>query len=323
LIYRFWGRYKNMLNSIAQFTRNRYLSAAGSGSRLGARVWFRLEKMLVKWGDPLVSHRLGRFTIKLPLSHALPRFHLIFPQYSLNLGRIGAAMVNKYADLRAIDVGANVGDSVAIMRQGATYPILCVEAEDAFFRTLSENARQFSDLVLVKGYLGEADTELAGKLDASHGTANLNSTSGERVQVQTLSTLMRQYPEFEGAKLLKIDTDGYDNKIIRGAVEFLKRARPAVFFEYDPYFLSLQKDDGLSIFPLLRGLGYHQLLVYDNFGTLAETIELSDETGLVKMHQRQVGHGGAKYVDLCAFHADDDDVFQTLRHSEAALGAQT
>jgi hypothetical protein len=37
----------------------------------------------------------------------------------------------KYPNLTMIDVGANVGDSIAIVR--VDVPILCVEGEDHFF----------------------------------------------------------------------------------------------------------------------------------------------------------------------------------------------
>lgn len=37
----------------------------------------------------------------------------------------------KYPDLSLIDIGTNVGDTVAIVRQDAHYPILCVEGSTA------------------------------------------------------------------------------------------------------------------------------------------------------------------------------------------------
>src|SRR5207247_9913036 len=108
-------------------------------------------------------------------------------------------------------------DSVAVLREAAAFPILCVEADSRFFRVLKRNVSQFEDVELAHAYLGESDEEVRAHLDSARGTAKLAASNGDRVQIQTLSALLRDYPRFQSAKLLKIDTDGYDNKIIRGA----------------------------------------------------------------------------------------------------------
>jgi FkbM family methyltransferase len=317
-----------MLSGLAQFVRRRYLHSVrpGAGSRVRAAIWTRVERALIKMGDPDVTYAIGGHSIRLPLSHALPRIAQACPDYNRNLGRVGAAMARKYPDMTAIDVGANVGDSVAFMRADATYPILCVEAHERFFEALRANAKRFADVEVARAYLGEADASVAGRLSTAHGTANLTAgddggggkKDGGEVGVRTLTSLLADHPRFARAKLFKTDTDGYDNKIIRGAAGYLADARPAIFFEYDPHFLALQDDDGVSIFPFLRDLGYRQMLVYQNFGPLEGTIELSDDAALAAMHQANTGHRSFKYVDLCAFHADDADVFEAVRAAEGA-----
>jgi FkbM family methyltransferase len=315
-----------MMTGIAQFVRRRYLRAArpggGGGRRLAARVWLRLERALAKaGGDPAVTHQVGAASIRLPISHALPRIMLGFPDYNTNLGRVGAAVARKYPQMTAVDVGANVGDTIAFMRADADYPILCVEAHDRFFELLRDNAARFDHVTIARAYLGDADAAVGGRLSVAHGTANLagaGPATADAVRVRTLDSLLAEFPAFAGAKLLKSDTDGYDNKILRGAAALLARARPAVFFEYDPHFLALQGDDGLSIFPFLRDLGYRRMLVYENTGPLAGTIDLSDDAALAEMHRANTGHRSFKYVDLCAFHADDLDLFDQLARSEAA-----
>jgi hypothetical protein len=42
-------------------------------------------------------------------------------------------------------------------------------------------------------------------------------------------------PILVNSKMLKIDTDGFDTLILKSAVDFLKRAKPIIFFEYDPF----------------------------------------------------------------------------------------
>ena len=317
-----------MLSPIAQFVRRRYLATirGGPAARQVSRVWLKAEQALGLLGDPCVTHDVGPFRLELPVSHALPRILQALPQYNQNLGRIGQALFRKYPDLRAIDVGANVGDSVAILRARATFPILCVEANPRFFRLLEVNTRQFPAVTLVPAYLGEEDRAVAGKLETKQGTAMLTGgasdpSPGRTLRTRTLAGLLEEFPDFAAARLLKIDTDGYDNKIIRGAAPYLARATPVLFFEYDPYFLSLQNDDGVSVFPLLRDLGYRHMLVYDNEGPFHHVASPDDAAAVAELHRWAGRAPGAKYADLCVFHGTDADLFESLRHSEAAAAA--
>jgi FkbM family methyltransferase len=215
---------------------------------------------------------------------------------------------------------------VAILRARATFPILCVEADPRFFRLLEVNARQFPHVSLVAAYLGDDDREVGARLVSRQGTARLTDDAspagpGEALRTRSLAGLLDEFPDFATAKLLKIDTDGYDNKIIRGAARYLARARPVIFFEYDPYFLSLQNDDGVSVFTMLRDLGYRHMLVYDNRGPLHRVAPLDDDTAVADVHRWAGRAPGSEYADLCVFHAEDADLFETLRQSEAAATA--
>jgi FkbM family methyltransferase len=222
-------------------------------------------------------------------------------------------------------VGANVGDSVAVLRAQAQFPILCVEADARFFDLLQRNAQQFSDVALVHAYLGEAPSQLSGRLRSAEGTGHVDATSaadnggaGETISIRTLCQVLADHPAFAAAKLIKIDTDGYDCKILRGAAPCLARSKPVLFFEYDPYFLSRQGDDGISVFQTLRELGYRDLLVYDNLGNLIGPANMGDPAQLTRIHNEYCDHRpGGRYVDLCAFHGDDADAFAAALSSES------
>src|SRR5271166_5414436 len=111
----------------------------GVASRARYRVLCTIRQARLRFSDPLVRYRLGEMTLLLPLSHELPLYRRDLPQYSMNLGRIVAAVQAKYGNLTMIDVGANVGDSVAVVRAHADAVILCVEGEDQFFELLEVN----------------------------------------------------------------------------------------------------------------------------------------------------------------------------------------
>ncbi len=308
-----------MANPLAQFVRNRVMnSPPGLAGALRTRIWRRVERGILRVADPAVRYRLHGFELEMPLSHRLPWFQRDVPGYGWNLARIAKVVAQKYPATSAIDVGANVGDSVAIMRTAAKFPILCVEADERYFRFLTENLRQFSDVVAARAYVGDAAAKVAGKIESDHGTARLRLDAGETVNVRPLDEVLDGYPGFARSKLLKIDTDGFDCKILRGSRALMLHARPVIFFEYDPHFLAEQGDDGISIFPLLASNGYSKALVYDNLGKFAGPLDTADQAATRALHDSYLRAKGT-YADLCAFHDEDSALLDEVLSVEQSL----
>jgi hypothetical protein len=116
--------------------------------------------------------------------------------------------------------------------------------------------------------------------------------------------------------MIKIDTDGFDCKILRGAADFLKTAQPVVFFEYDPFLLAEQGDDGISIFNDFRQYNYKKMLIYDNVGDLMVTTDVDNSSLIQEIHLYFSGRWSHQYCDICVFHAEDSDLFETVRQQE-------
>ena len=294
--------------------------------RISNRIFARLFQFASRSGDPLVQREVAGFKLWLPFSHALPFILQQLPQYSSNLARIAKYTYGKYPDLHFIDIGANVGDTVAMLRREATFPILCIEGSDKFFSILKKNTAQFSDVCTVQTYVGETtDDTVEMDIEEVEGTAHLRkSRSNKSLHIKKLSDILSSAGKaaFQSSKMLKIDTDGYDCKILRGAADFLSRAKPVVFFEYDPFFLSQQEDRGRDIFERLQELGYYQFMIYDNRGDLLLTGDLSNQALIDEIHLYYSGRGGLSYCDICVFHAEDQDVFLTARQAEMEFFSQ-
>lgn len=308
-----------MLNQAAQKIYNVTLNHQDRS--LSSRIIAKLVNKPFNWfrrQNPLIETVLGKSAIKVPFSHQLPFILKVSPFYATNLARIARLVHAKYADLTFIDIGANIGDSVALLRAESTFPILCIEGDDYFFSVLQANASRFSDVHVDKSYVGESTAHVQAKSVEIGGTAHLSQyeTDGQAVALKPLPIILGQHPAFRKSKMLKIDTDGFDNKIIRGSTNFLQQAKPVLFFEYDPYFLSQQNDDGLSIFRTLLDCGYRKMLIYDNSGELLLTADLSNTRLLEDIHHFYTGRKGLHYCDICAFHEEDDELFETVRRSE-------
>jgi FkbM family methyltransferase len=279
----------------------------------------------------LVTHNIHGYDLEFPPSHALPGILQRWPYYSSNLGRIAQAVHQKYTDLTFIDIGANVGDSVAILRRLAHFPILCIEGDRAFIDVLSRNAKQFDAVTIAPCYVGEDNVTITAKSTGIAGTAHLVSsddltgqadTALENIEVHKLSSVLNQHRQFLQPKMVKTDTDGFDGKILRGATDVLRSAKPVVFFEYDPFFLAQQDDNGVAIFALLAGHGYAGLIIYDNFGDLLLCMPKIEIDRIEELNLYFSGRRSQQYCDICAFHQEDQDLYEQIRQSELAFFRQ-
>jgi FkbM family methyltransferase len=290
------------------------------------RVYYRLLRALrrlrLHFSDSLVSFTFGSYKLKLPFSHEFPFYRRAYPTYAINLGRICRHASRKYSDLTVIDVGANVGDSVAILRSYGNSPILCIEGEPRFFQLLADNTCRLSDLELEQTFVG-ASGDRIGTIHSRAGNAEvrLGSAPGA-AKLCTLSEVIARHPRFSRAKLLKLDAEGFDCRIISAENELLRRTRPILFFEYYPTCCELTGQAAFPVFAQLAALGYSNLLIYENQGRYSKALEFGQISALTDLHEFLVRVGG--YCDLVAFHAEDADLAEDARAAEeAALSSES
>ena len=292
---------------LAQIIFDLLISSSGTKS-LKIKFLILLRKFILLSGDPIVNFKYHQFTLKLPFSHDLPFNMKMFPTYNVNLAEITKIVQKKYPEMRAIDVGANVGDSVAVIHHEINVPILCIEGNPKFLSLLELNIKQFKDVEIEGSFVGEKSVKVNPQNNL--GTAFLEeSKSG--ILVHTMSEILAKHVKFAHTKLLKIDTDGFDNIIIRGSRELLLNVKPVIFFEYDPFYLAKQNEKGLDIFDFLLELTYTSALVFDNFGYYLTSVSLSDKRVLKDLHN-YFNRNGSMYMDLCIVHSTDEDITKQI-----------
>lgn len=305
--------YQQIYNFLAKVPYDSFLD------KLMFRFFFLLRKLLQKIHDPLIDYKIGNSVISLPFSHNLGIYKNRYPQYSLNIGRLARYIYTKYQNLTVIDVGANVGDTVTILRNHIESPILAIEGNEYFFSILQKNTEKFNNITLAKVLIGEQTQDIKAIMVAHHAeTASLKLSQDQGIlKMRKLKDLLNENPVFKNSKLLKIDTDGYDGKIIRGSFDWIKEAKPIIFFEYDPFLLNNYSDDGLSLLTWLAESGFSRFLVYNNFGEYMYAVD--KEGSILEMHQYFSSRKGKLYSDLCVFSDNDADLFDQIKKEEARL----
>lgn len=121
------------------------------------------------------------------------------------------------------DVGANVGQSaLEYVRQFPAADILCFEPIAATFTTLSKriagtNARAYQLA------LSDRDGGAQMRVNANSELSSLDEGGNETVQLRTLDSFCAA-EGVDHISLLKIDTEGHDLAVLRGAKGMLSRA---------------------------------------------------------------------------------------------------
>jgi FkbM family methyltransferase len=192
-----------------------------------------------------------------------------------------------------VDIGANVGDTAAIVRAHSAAPVLCVEGDDVFLELLARNVGQLGDVEVERAFVCGSEPQTgSGRVERARGTARL---IGGNPLAKPLPAILEAHPRFARPLLIKLDTDGMDVPIITANLDLLERLRPALFFEYDPY-LGATSD----VFVALSHKHYDRALVFENTGEYRETLQLSDVARAAALHAEYTGHEGRRYVDVCA-----------------------
>lgn len=171
-----------------------------------------------------------------------------------------------------IDIGANVGDTVAAFIRHTKAEILCVEPTKTFIELLEKNIdsmKPYSEQVyIVNAYISNDETE-SYRSNVVHGTAIKQKVDGAFVQeapTLTIPSLLKQQNVVpEGIALVKIDTDGYDSECILSFGYMLSEISPLLFWE-NQIDTKSQLDQFIRMINYMAGHGYEHFFVFDNFG---------------------------------------------------------
>jgi len=125
-------------------------------------------------------------------------------------------------DALVIDAGANTG--VFSVFAAASYPratIYAFEPMPETFAALRENTKGYSNIKIFNCGLGEKE-KAASMVISDHSGANYVGEGSVPVTIKTVDSF--NLP----ASFMKMDTEGYEANIIKGAAETIRRNRPTI-----------------------------------------------------------------------------------------------
>jgi FkbM family methyltransferase len=175
------------------------------------------------------------------------------------------------ADGYILDVGANIGLISVPLAMLTGGPIVAVEAVTdnvlALRQNIALNALE-QQIAVVAAALGDepktVDIQVEGDLEEGGGTGTANILPAgstyrcvrQALTVDTIDNLWRKGTIPARCAVMKIDTDGYDLNILRGAREFIRSERPMIYGEFSAHCLGWHGQSVVDVIAFAQDNGY-------------------------------------------------------------------
>lgn len=264
--------------------------------------------MLFRKKKQTKTMQVGAYQLTANKEHQLENYLKLYKYYSGNLPRIAKLIERKYPVYAIIDIGANIGDTIALLRTANIQQMIhAVDGDPVYYQLLQSNLHLFQEVKSYLHLLGDETKSEFLTIGTNDGTGKVIGAD-KKTDILKLDDFIEKN-HITGVKLLKIDTDGFDLKILRGGKGLFEKEKPVLFFEYDAFFIEEQNDDGIEVFMQLQSAGYNQALFYDNFGRLLISFSIEN----IKLIQQLYNYtrkreGEIEYFDVCVFHSTDDQL---------------
>jgi FkbM family methyltransferase len=215
-----------------------------------------------------IEYSYGTFSISLPPDHMLPEYQRSHPNYDRFLPHLVKHLND--SDI-VIDIGANVGDTLAAMYQAnRNLRYICIEPDDVFFKHLSDNIERIRsaghkiDVAAIKALVGKSVSALS--LEGKGGTKHAVVGANGGIRSEPLDKLIDQ-SSIGSVRLLKTDVDGFDWDVIDSSTTVIQSSKPLIYFELQ-YDNVSQYNGYLNTIDELYKNGYTDWFVFDNYGSL-------------------------------------------------------
>lgn len=263
------------------------------------------------------------YKIKAPVINPLIITYKEINDFGNEIARIASSVYQKYPSSCFLDIGANIGDTVATIKSVTDAPIISIEGDDFTFYYLQENTKQFTNVTLFKNYLGEKEETITFTVAKKGWNSTLipDKNGSQQITLTTLDNLLEKnfstIPQF---KFLKLDTEGYDTIILRGSYRLLALTKPVLYFEYNQDNMAAINEEGLSTLSQLQNFGYETILFFDDKGRYILSTTLNQHQVISELNNYADGkHGLIYYYNLCIFHKEDADMAKQIIDGEKKI----
>lgn len=265
----------------------------------------------------IVSIKVAGKEVRIHNNNRLVQVYAQFPEFGQELGRLAQAIEAVYGRVYMLDIGANVGDTALLMRASCQSTIVCIEGDAIVYELLQQNTAQDKAMSTYCCFLGESNSNMQAQLSqvGTNLTIVPSAEGGSSIAIQTLDSFVQQHLQQQNIKLIKIDAEGYDFKILRGAATVLQQYKPVIYAEYNRTNTDVLGINVIDEWRYLSSLGYAYAMFYDPYGRFMLSCALANEETLEELN-RYIARGAFQYFDCCLFHQQDKQLFDRFKQAE-------
>jgi FkbM family methyltransferase len=272
--------------------------------------------------NKIVTVKVGNFNILMPGNNQQISLYKYFPNSNTQLARLAKNIIKKYSDAAMVDIGANVGDTIAVVRSLVNIPIVAIEGDDLSYSFLLKNVVQFNEIYTLKQFLGEEKQDLKVSIEKEgwNNTILPDTNGNQTLELKTLDqVLFDEKLDHLKVKLLKLDTEGFDTIILRGCLNTMSNLKPILYFEYNGESMNAIGENGFDTIMLLKEYGYNNIYIFDCINNLIFSTTLDNKDALKQLHDyAHTKNTMIPYFDICIFHSDDTDIANDFVNFEKA-----
>jgi FkbM family methyltransferase len=253
---------------MSESTPRVWLNTALSVSRRGAFKVLDLVGVVPWRTTTYLGHRF-----RYPVESLIGRQIAAGGEWDANLAEIAEAVLPMEAPV-ICEVGSNIGASLLqLKRVRPQAQILAFEPSDRFRPFLEKNIALagLTDVTVFTALLGAG----LGTVSLYNNVASASAARPRdpdqlvprREQTVAVTTLDATLPRGVSVDLIKVDTDGFDFEVLRGAQATIERDSPVIYVEYYPNLLDRPEED----LAWLQSIGYETFFCFDPSGTFSST----------------------------------------------------
>lgn len=173
-----------------------------------------------------------------------------------------------YVKGTVIDVGAFIGDHTIAYARRAN-KVIAFEPNPNAYQCLDFNLKNYPNVELRNQGLGE----IPGKISLTDVPTNVGmvyaSKSNKGIDCITIDSLNLDRLDF-----IKIDAEGYEHNILKGAEETIKKYKPVMVLEINNHALMRNRTSNNDVYIYLMKLGYDYRNVYPSGGLHDEQLDI-------------------------------------------------
>lgn len=257
----------------------------------------------------------GDYFLSAPISHVYFDTCKSQPLRDKFIGIVAKFFGEKYKDSSFIDIGANIGDTAALMASNASNKLILVDVDNYFFSFLEKNVKQFKNEIELKKYFISNGEVFKHRIIYEGGTAVVkegNFNSKNKPKSKLIENISNDKISF-----LKVDIDGYDLKAIQASISWINKQKPALIFEFDGLKSEIIEIDKLLI--SLFSIEYKFFTIWDDAGyKLISTSNKNEILDLCRYVKNNYVGGNIKRIwdlNILCVSIYDEELFHKINNS--------